>query len=186
MPAFFEYLRNITYYLMFATVAGMITPSGKYKKFVTLILGFILLALMIRPLIFFSDEILFSDWFAESVPASADIDFNTSFANWQDTYLREIFEEQIENQLFSLLEDEGFTVYFLDFSYRDDFSRLTEVNAVVSRDENTVRIPLIRIIPPSFNNEPEEQEDCPVTKEVKNLISQFYNLDSKHINVIVN
>ena len=61
MPAFFAYLRNITYYLMFATVAGMVAPAGKYRKFVSLVMGFILLAIMLAPLARWSGEVPITD-----------------------------------------------------------------------------------------------------------------------------
>ncbi len=65
MPAFFDYLRNITYYLLFSTLAGMAAPSGKYKKYVTLITGMVLLLLMIQPLRSLAGQgIPVTQWFA--------------------------------------------------------------------------------------------------------------------------
>jgi len=185
MPAFFEYLRNITYYLMFATVAGMFAPQGKYKKFVSLVLGFILLLVMLRPLVtaFGDGEIPVAAWFGGIVPVSETGDWETSYSQWRDRYLREIFEAQLEAQLRGLLH--GFTVYDVLFEYSPDFSRVTQVTVDVSRNESSGRTPLIRIQSPSFRGAEEDESTCPVAEEVKNLISQFYNLPSAHIFVNV-
>jgi len=183
MPAFFEYLRNITYYLMFATVAGMVAPAGKYRKYVSLVLGFVLLLLMLRPLARFSiDEFDMSQWFSAIIPAQAT--WETSREDWENTYLREVFESQLKLQLTMLLENDGFTVYSAEFEYTDDFSRITQVNVSLSRDEEQQRVPFIRIQPVQIG-EPQTSEECPTATAAKKLISEFYNLPTTHIHVNV-
>ena len=184
MPAFFEYLRNITYYLMFATVAGIFAPAGKYKKFVSLVLGFILLLMMIRPLAGLGEEIPVTQWFTGIIPSVESTNWDTSYTDWRDMYLRGVFESQLEAQLKTLLSGEGFTVHSAEFSYSDDFSRITEIWVSLSRaDNSSQRVPIIQIRPPSFGN---EEEPCAISTDAKNLISQFYNLPVAHIHVLVN
>jgi len=191
MPAFFEYLRNITYYLMFATVAGLITPAGKYKKFVSLVLGFILLVLMLRPLagLAQSGEAPITQWFTGLIPITEQTDSETSYTRWRDTYLREAFEAQLEAQLTALLVGAGFAVHRAEIEYSDDFSRITQVRVDVSREEVTQRRPFIRIQPVQpiriGETQEEEQPDCPTAIAAKNLISEFYNLPPTHIHVNV-
>jgi len=184
MPAFFAYLRNITYYLMFATVAGMIAPAGKYKKFVSLVLGFVLVLLMIQPIagLLRGDGVPVTQWFEgfnvtdEEIPHSA----------WWDEYLHMLFEEQLEQQLARLLADNGFELASVVFEYSADFSQITAVRASVSRAAVSQNIPFIRIQPPNIRpiqiGETTETT-CPYTAAVKTLISNFYNLPEAHINV---
>jgi len=185
MPAFFEYLRNITYYLMFATVAGILAPAGKYRKFISLVLGFVLLVLMLRPLAGIGNEISVTEWFTGIIPNNeAQQNWETSYAHWRDTYLREVFEAQLEAQLTTLLENDGFTVHSADFDYSDDFSRITEVRVSVSREEQPQRVPFIRIQPVQIGQY-QKPEENPTATAAKNLISQFYNLPTEHIHVNV-
>ncbi|MCL2215944.1 MAG: stage III sporulation protein AF [Defluviitaleaceae bacterium] len=189
MLAFFEYLRNITYYLMFATVAGMVAPSGKYRKFVSLVLGFVLLLLMLRPLVRFGNELEISDWFTGIIPGNemAQGDWQAAHTDWQNTYLREVFEAQLEAQLTNLLENDGFTVHWAEIDYTDDFSQITGVRVSVSREEQAVRVPFIRIQPVQIGQPESEQDagDCPTATAAKKLISEFYNLPTAHIHVNV-
>jgi len=182
--AFFEYLRNITYYLMFATVVGMIAPTGKYRKFVSLVMGFILLAVMLAPLARWSGEIPVTQWFSGVVPQYAmQVDAETNYTAWRSSYLRTAFESQLEMQLRNLLVQNDFIVYSAEFTYADDFSRITSVSVAVRRiEEQDRRVPFIRIEPVQINRG-DDEEDCPTAEAAKNLISEFYNIDMAHIHV---
>ncbi|MCL1883136.1 MAG: stage III sporulation protein AF [Defluviitaleaceae bacterium] len=192
MPAFFEYLRNITYYLMFATVVGMVAPAGKYRKFVSLVLGFVLLLLMVQPLSAFVDDIPVSQWFGNlQIPEDSQF-ANSSYIDLWGEYLNAAFENQLEMQVASLLSKSGFSVHSVDFSYTNDFE-ITSVSLSVSRKEvnpSSERVPFIQIKAPQFQpiriGEQSQSDDCPHALAVKTLISEFYNLPKSHIHVNVN
>jgi len=186
MSAFFDYIRNITYYLMFVALIGMLAPAGKYKKFVSLVMGFTLIAVMIFPLANLGRGIPVTDWFA-GITVSETASAETSYTQWRNTYLRDAFETQLRIQLEALLTQNGFSVHSATFTYDDDFSRLTSVAVTVSRDEITERVPFIRIQPvqPIQIGGTPQPQTCAVATDAKNLISQFYNLPVEHINVIV-
>ena len=185
MPAFFDYLRNITYYLMFAAVVGMLAPAGKYKKFVSLVMGFILLYLMIAPLSRFSPAAPITDWFPGPVFNAAQAeDPHRSYAHWRNTYLRGAFETQLTAQLENLLSQNGFVVYESRVAFLDDFTALTTVHVILSRAESPQRVPFIRIQPVQIG-EAQPPEACATSIAAQNLISQFYNLPAQHIYVTV-
>jgi len=193
MPVFFEYIGNITYYLLFAAVAGIFAPAGKYRKFVSLVLGFVLLLLMIQPLSGFlgGRDIPVTEWFAGNIPVPRANDTNSVYEEIWDSHLRGSFETQLENQITRLLNANNFSVHSAEFSYSSDFGKITEVRVTVSKfsqNENG-RVPLIRIQPPEISpiriGGAPPDETCPITTTIKNLISEFYNLPASHINVKV-
>ena len=202
MFVFFEYLRNITYYLIFATVAGMLAPAGKYKKFVTLVLGFMLLALMLQPVALFIRTTPENQWFPAVLPVGHAPPFpefaenaDAAHDHWRDNYLRQAFEAQLEIQLSTMLSLHGFIVYDSQFTYTLDFSQLTAIHVTLSYAalQEPTRVPFIRIQPvqpvriitPFSQAEADLEEICEITKNAKNLISQFYNLPIAHIYVEV-
>ena len=191
MFAFFDYIRNITYYLMFATVVGMLAPTGKYKKFVSLVMGFILLSMMIQPLARFTTQVPVTDWFGALAPHGQTNDWENSYEHWRNTYLRTAFEAQLTTQLTALLTQNNFTVHNAIFTFADDFSAIYTTRVTISqREEETTRVPFIRIQPPQpirVGNHSQEPEPlpCPTATAAKNLISQFYNLPLAHIYVTV-
>jgi len=189
MSAFFDYLRNITYYLLFASMVGLIAPAGKYKKFVSLVMGFILLVLMLQPIrSLVGSQIPITEWFAgilspSTLPASTN-ETNDTYQAWRDTYLAAAFEAQLSAQLEGLLGSNNITMHGAHFTYAYDFSRITSVRVHVSREEEARRVPFIRIEPVRINQEDEPEN--PLINEVKNLIGGFYNLPITHIYVEVN
>jgi len=150
MSAFFDYLRNITYYLLFAALVGLIVPSGKYKKFVSLVMGLILLVLMLQPIRhFFGTEIPVTQWFNEIIQPAGQIGHDdSSYANWRDVYLASAFEDQLKAQVEGLLGRSNITLHSAAFTFTPDFSRITSVSVQVSREEAPAgRVPFIRIEP---------------------------------------
>ena len=186
MPAFFEYFRNITYYLLFAALVGLVAPTGKYKKFVNLVMGFILLLLLLQPIrSFMGTQIPVTEWFAGLVPPThAAPDMEGTYTLWRDNYLAQAFEAQLSAQVENLLAASNITMHSASFTYTADFSRITSVHVRVSRREAArQRVPFIRIEPVQINRE--DPPEDPLVNEVKNLIAGFYNLPGTHIYVEV-
>ena len=188
MPAFFEYLRNITYYLLFAALVGLIAPTGKYKKFVSLVMGLVMLMLLLQPVRdIVGRQIPVTEWFAGVMPQQS-YNFGSAddaYATWRDTYLAAAFDAQLSAQLEGLLNRNGITMHGASFQYTSDFSRITSVTVQVSpREEESRRVPFIRIEPVQIQRQDAPDYD-PLVNEVKNLIAGFYNLPGSHIHVEV-
>ena len=187
MPAFFEYLRNITYYLLFAALVGLVAPTGKYKKFVSLVMGLIMLVLLLAPVRdIVGTHIPVTQWFAGIIPgqeiSTADVD--GAYALWRDTYLSGAFQAQLSAQLEGLLSRSNITMHSASFEHTSDFSRITSITVTVSREEEpNRRVPFIRIEPVQLNRDTPPED--PLVNEVKNLIAGFYNLPGSHIYVEV-
>ncbi len=129
MPSFFEYLRNITYYLLFSALAGMAAPSGKYKKYISFVTGLVLLLLMIIPLRdFVGSGIPVTEWFSGLIPARGAAEYAqpyTDYEQWSHEQINTAFEEQLFTQVESLLSKEGYELKAAEFEYEEDFSKLT-------------------------------------------------------------
>jgi len=187
MPAFFTYITNITYYLLFAAVVGMLAPTGKYKKFVTLVTGFVLVVMVLAPVSRMGRDFNVADFFAgvAGLPSfQVDLLYG-EYTTLHDRQLAAAFEQQLFFQLEVLLLRNGFTLHEAAFSHRSDFSRITFVRVEVSQNEAEVRrVPFIRIEPVQINRGPAATpEPDPLVTEIKNLIANFYNLEHRHIYV---
>jgi len=183
MSAFFDYLRNISYYLLFAALVGLVVPSGKYKKYVSLVMGLILLVLMLQPIRhFFGTEIPVTQWFNEIIQPTGQTNNDSHYTNWRDIYLASAFEGQLNTQVEGLLSRNNITLHGAAFTFTQDFSRITSVSIQVSREETPPgRVPFIRIEPVQITQDAPTED--PLTDEVKNLIAGFYNLPLTHIHV---
>ncbi|MCL2603687.1 MAG: stage III sporulation protein AF [Defluviitaleaceae bacterium] len=186
MSAFFGYITNITYYLLFAALANMLAPAGKYRKFVALVTGFVLVMIVLAPLRGIGRDFDAAEFFAgvAGLPAVQGAFPQGEYARLHDTRLMAAFEEQLAIQLEAMLKRNNFTLYEASFSYTEDFSRITAVQAAVSREEESRRVPFIRIEPVQINRGQSEPESDPIAEEAKSLIADFYNLSREHIHVI--
>ncbi|MCL2203074.1 MAG: stage III sporulation protein AF [Defluviitaleaceae bacterium] len=188
MSAFFSYITNITYYLLFAGVAHRVAPAGKYRKFVTLVTGFVLVIMVIAPLRNFSADFDGLDFFAGVAglpilqPAFAPGE--PGYTALHRAHLSAAFEEQLTIQLRGMLARSDITLHEASFSYTEDFTRITGAWVSVSRAEEPRRVPFIRIEPVRVNREA-AAEAHPLASEAKNLIADFYNLPHEHIHVIL-
>ena len=193
MPAFFDYFRNITYYLLFAALVGLIAPTGKYKKYVSLVMGFILLLLLLQPIRnFMGTQIPVTEWFAGLLYQETHdtADFEGTYSAWRDNSLAAAFEAQLAAQTENLLKNNNISMHEASFTYTADFSRITSVHVLVSRndaEETRQRVPFIRIEPVQIRREDPTENiiEDPLVNEVKNLIAGFYNLPGTHIYVEV-
>jgi stage III sporulation protein AF len=196
VAAFFDYLRNITYYLLFSTLAGLAAPSGKYKKYVALITGLVLLLLMIQPLKdIVGRGVPVTEWFSGVItpPEISEANENgpgaafsaEAYNRWSYGQLDAAFEEQLFAQVESLLSGEGFTLVSADFDYQEDFSRINSMTLTVQSAKQGK--PLIYIEPVRIGRQaaPETEPEDPNSIRVKKILSDFYGPDAPHINVIL-
>lgn len=193
MPAFFQYARNITYYLLFAALLGMAAPNDKYKKYIALVSGFILICLILQPLKpLLSGGIPVTELFARIVPvpqaAAAEsgegASFETTYEQWRYETLKSAFEEQLDTQLSELLSHNGYELEEAEYECADDFSRIQRISVTVTAKPDTeTRKPFIRIEPVRISaGEGDESDE---SDAVKKVISDFYGLPSEHIHVRV-
>lgn len=184
MDAFFEYLRNISYYLIFMTAVGIIAPSGTYKKYISLIMGILLIATVVSPL----STLLTQD------PTAI---LQTNFALPQQIlqplqieqpdYFEEFFHSQLTAQADALLSRNGYHLVSATWETAEDFTYIRRAS-IVARAINAepTPVPFIRIEPvriaPYQPFDPEAAE----AKEVlalKILLSDFYDMSADNIHV---
>lgn len=192
MAAFFEYVRNITYYLLFAALAGMAVPSGPYQKYVRLVTGLVLVCLLLRPLLpLVEGGLPVTELFAGivSVPLenpSGEAEFLAGYEAWQYETLKTAFDEQLDAQLNALLSQNGYEVESADFACTEDFSQVERVTLTVRRiTPKSTQKPFIYIEPVRVGGGADSQETDEDADAVKKIISDFYKLSAEHIHVKV-
>lgn len=207
MPAFFEFLRNITYYLVFMAVVGVIGPSGTYKKYIALVMGIMLVGMMLDPIsmIVSRDIVPMTEIFGNVLPAPLSgispgvfPDEDGNFG-WQEDHLREIFHNQLTNQLSSLIarSKAGAELISAEWETSEDFTYIQRlfIRVRVTDDgfgpnNGSNRVPFIRVEPvriapyqPQEPDDLEEPEEPEISQEIKKIISDFYDMSMDNIHV---
>ena len=179
MLAFFDYLRNITYYLVFMAAVGVIVPSGNYKKYIALVMGILLIGIFLDPIsmIISREQIAMTEVFGNIVPIP--------MAGQSDhsDHLRAAFHAQLTAQADALLARSGFLLVSADWETSEDFTYIQRVSLTAQAVEAEptpvpfIRVEPVRIAPYQPSEETEE------ARAVKILISDFYDMSMDNIHV---
>lgn len=95
MESIREYARQISLYLIFDSVVGIILPTSKYKKYISLVSGLILILIMVKPI----NNILMR---------GGQFNFSSSHSHYQ--LAKEVYERAYENQIKKIGEDAGLKI----------------------------------------------------------------------------
>lgn len=96
-------IRAVIFFLILSTVAGQLTEGTKYKPYISLVAGFMLLILVIQPLLeWMGKDIKIQDVFSE-------ISQESDMLSFEDN-AKEAKEEQIQKGVKTILEESGVKV----------------------------------------------------------------------------
>ena len=114
MTAVYEWVRNITYYMIFITVVGNLLADSKYEKYLRFFAGIILILLVLKPLTgsLRLDERIAYLFESISFQKEAD-DFKEKLWGMEDERLERVmstYEEAVEMDIRGMADTAGFSV----------------------------------------------------------------------------
>jgi len=203
MNAISEYAKNIAIFLIFMAFIGIIIPSEKYKKYINLICGFILMILVLMPVL---NLISGNELSINNLQHQMEINLNRNIIqreldNHDEAALSlilEVYKSDLESQMKNLITARGFIPLEINFyidTGRENFGTINHISATVSQGgaltqrDSIINIERITIGPQiSSRNRPSlgdtEQEDInPEIKSLKNFLADFYNLSVSNIHI---
>ncbi|QRV20084.1 stage III sporulation protein AF [Lacrimispora saccharolytica] len=112
MEELFNWIRNITYYLIFITVVGNLLPDKKYEKYIKLFAGMVLILLVLKPVTggLRLDDTLAYYFEAISLKKEAG-ELTGKLSDMEGKRLETMiarYEEAVETDLKSMAETDGF------------------------------------------------------------------------------
>ena len=95
-----EMRRSIIFFLILITIAGQLVDGTKYKPYVTLVTGFMLLSLMVRPVMtWIGGDVEIQDVFSQITKETDTLSFEEDAADAR--------EQQIQNGITAVLKEYG-------------------------------------------------------------------------------
>jgi hypothetical protein len=152
---------------------GIILPNDKYKSYINLCLGLVLILMILKPLSDFlntgvtAEDLLPKAWAAE--------DFSNSGVEIQQELLRRSLNQQAEAQMTGICAEEGFTLVSAEAQADEDYTSLRAIYLEVKKTEAGSR-PFLYIEPPA-------SEEAPEIKRLKNTLSEVYNMSPDNIHI---
>ena len=145
------YIRNIVMYMIFDAFVVIIFPGDKYKKYISLVSGFILILIMLTPtknlICYFNKRI---DWFTGYKTKDSD---NKSIA--------EAYIDSIKKQVRNIANNIGFEIKQVDIKINNNSDRYQIDSLKIKLADNSI--------------------DDNYKKKFMSTISLFYNLENKNI-----
>lgn len=205
MNDIYNWVKNIIIFLVLSTVINNLLGKSSYKKYINLITGIILVILVISPLfkLFELDKSL--DYFMSTnffVTETENINevLLDSEKEQRNRILKE-YKERINAQIASLIENQDLYIIDLHITIDEDsesmsFGSLKTIDLVAGYKKQKKKEDISEIEPIEINKIEigYEEEDSRLSERdylspeeinVKNLLSDFYNMKPDNINISI-
>ncbi len=191
---FSSYIRGIIFFLLFASFVGIILPSGKYKSYISIVLGFVVVFLVFEPIGKLSG-VKDMDWLVKGVNSQLNVANQLSGYRTEDIeaerkkLIEEAFNDEMKVKVAEVLDDYDVVNLKTDIDLKS--GELKEINLSVTKkksEEKSKKEKLVHIEPVKIKKESQKDNSKKQTAEIaeiKKIISNFYNLPQGHIYVNV-
>lgn len=123
-----EMIRSIIFFLILSTIAGQLVDGTKYKPYITLVTGFMLLSLMIRPVMtWIGSDVEIQDVFSQITGETDTLSFEED--------AEEAKERQIQNGITAVLKEYGIEVRKTEVTVDED-GAIEEIRIEAADGEN--------------------------------------------------
>ena len=185
-----EYLLTIIWTMLFVVIVEMIFPVSELKKYLKLVLSFIVLAVIVNPIMtLFVNQ----DWIEMTGPKEYINFYQKQFEKGeytpyeiekqkQEEYLKEIYKDQVEAQVKLLIESklpvqvESLSSSIILEGSHIDISEMT-IEVMAKENESFINI--------GNKSESFVLNEEHVKNQIKKCINDFYNVDNANIYIIV-
>lgn len=195
--AIYGWMQNLAFFFIFMTAVLNCIPDGQYRKYVRFFLGLVLLIVLSTPLLklFSQDELLTRElsravleqeaWDAENMQITVE--------GLQEKYFWDAYEQELEQQIASLLEGRGIGVRSVEVQIGTGGSGQDGGSQRNSAAQGSTGYPAVEAISlVVFNPEKsiygsgQQALDDALAKEMEEAakeLSQVYRVGREHINV---
>jgi Stage III sporulation protein AF (Spore_III_AF). len=188
ITAFYDWVRNISFYLILITMITYLMPNAKYKKYLKFFTGILLVVLVIRPLIGLTNrqEILNRAFLVEGLKAEMNSmrKETQALGNIKSDVMRQGYEAEIERQIGEIASKQNLYMRNVQVEWSvDRQGALVGINGlhiVVSTKESGHGI-VVKEILIGEEGAVQSMEEI----NLKNDIQDVYNILSDNINISI-
>ena len=206
LEAFSAYIKTVMFFIIFSALVGIILPSGKYKNYISVVLGFILIFVAAKPLssLFNVNDIVSSvtRQIDEALTANGSTDDSSAgFADAQtlrDDMIAQSVNVQLETQLAPMVAPYGYGVARAEGGVGYDNLSLSSVSVWLTEEpaqsgggtaqpDGVSPIEQIMVAPivigtaaPNAAASPADDTQ-PILAQIKKQIADFYNIPVENI-----
>jgi len=168
-----EYIKGIIFFLVFASFVGIILPEGKYKKYINLVMGFVVMALIFKPVTNLGGIVgNISAQLSQPVSLGSE-----AFDDTHQQMIADAVKAQMYGQLSRAADALGYSLINLDTDIDLDTGEIKSITMTLTdqKDRSEIVIAPITLLPKADSPE----------NDIKKIVSDFYQLQEEHIYVII-
>lgn len=179
---FYNYIKNIILFLIFMSFIQVILPNNKYRSYINLVFGMMLVLVMIKPLNFIFQNIKAVQ--ALAIFNEEDINLNNNinvdkYKNVQNQMFKTAFEQNVKNQIENMLQNKYIIKNIQIQFYESDYEQIMIDTITLYLIENNKSV---YVKPFNENNNKNEKE----VEDIKRLIAKNYEINLNNIFITIN
>lgn len=185
-----EWIEQIAVAVIIASIFEMILPDGKTKKYVKMILGVFIIFNMISP--FVNGSSLY-DFSVNDIVENYMNEITVDATNSVDDKVEELYIKELEKDIIKTVEEQGYVVEKCNIEakvYSDEQEAgISSVNITISSKKETEQTEISNIekVEIGVNIDNSNEKDTAITekdiKELKKILSDYYEIDKEIINI---
>lgn len=198
----YSWVKDIIFYLILMTMLMNLLPDNKYRKYVRLFAGMLLIIIVASPIInLFSGNNILETNYLEKIyqqeVSSLTAELNRTESSQQQEFLQN-YEETLQSRITQLAAEQNLSVLDMKIEIEenqedDRYLYPKSIEILVSGDNQESKVKNIQVSKVDINMEMQEQEkgeesegNLESEKEnLKNAIVDFYQMDCTNINIVV-
>ncbi len=204
MESIYNWIKSIVFFLVLISIINNLVGSSAYRKYINLISGMILIILVVNPILRIFDIDKKIDYYFDKNTFMADRqDINNDLIRIEQAQKESIIKEykiEIKNNAAILLEKEGLYISSFNVEVNEEesgnsFGEIEQINLVAAYtdiDESSLLEPIdkVEIDRVEIGSKKEDKENykkelSETEINIKNLLSDFYNVDFDNINISI-
>lgn len=207
MESIYSWLKTVVIFMIFLTILTNLLGKSDFKKYINVATGLLLVLVTVSPLLqFLTQEKGFDYYFTSSSFQLQTTEIANEMKQAEENQQAAIlmkYKEEIRTQIKDLLEERE--LYFIDADIVIDedvesegYAKIKELTVIgtysskVTDTETGIEIPSIEIPEIVIGNKEEKKQEkqtedflTPMEIQVKNMLSDFYNIKADNINISI-
>jgi len=200
-----DWVKNIILLVFFSYILEMFIPNNDLKKYIRMIMGFLVILVIISPLLnVFSKDFEFNDFNISILQTSTDLEIQRVINAGEEmeqryhdqalTHYKTMIARQMENHLTNLVQEKNSKIYvevnLFDDIEKETFGKLKEVNIVLEIQDNEEDI-IKQPIKIKINSGAEidyiksKTYISKLENNIKDIISKDYDIPKKTVHIEV-
>ncbi len=187
------YIKNIVFVMIFNVFVEVLMPNNNFKKYMNMVIGFIVILIVLEPI---RENFSASDKFDLEVFAIQSQIENNSFVQQKEFYeekqeqlIIDTYTENIKQQINQIIEKSSdVEIESINLELDEYNIKSIEVYGYEKKGEvinNQINIEKILIGKKTAEVSNIEDKNYKIQENLKNLISDFYNIETDNIHIIV-